>query len=400
MERPLKPISRWLGAFAALSIAVAACGPAATSPAPGTPGTGTPAPGDTPDGQIGGTVSVIGVWAGDEEQSFLAMVEPFEQETGIDVQYTGTRDLEAVLTTGIASGTVQDLAGLPGPGQMQQWARDGHLIDLNTVLDAEQYRATTSEAFVELGTVDDELVGTFIKSTAKGFMWFNTEQFSADSAPATWDELVAMASDPAEQKFCVAFESQADSGWPGTDWIEDFVLRQSGPDVYDRWITNEVKWTDPEIQQAFETFRDDVLPNSFGGSQFINNTAFQQGGNPLFTDPPGCLLHHQASFITAMFEEEAGVEAAQYDFFPFPDVNPEYAGSIIGAGDLFGMFKDTPQSRALMQYLVTAEAQQIWVDRGGALSANLDVTQYPDETSSRLAELLRDAQTFRFDAAT
>jgi alpha-glucoside transport system substrate-binding protein len=51
-----------------------------------------------------------------------------------------------------------------------------------------------------------------------------------------------------------------------------------------------------------------------------------------------------------------------------------------------------------MQWLVTAEAQQIWVDRGGALSANVNVTEYPDETASRLADLAKSAQTFRFDA--
>jgi alpha-glucoside transport system substrate-binding protein len=53
------------------------------------------------------------------------MVEPFEQQTGVDVQYTGTRDLNTVLTTGVASGVLPDLAGLPGPGQMQQFAEAG-----------------------------------------------------------------------------------------------------------------------------------------------------------------------------------------------------------------------------------------------------------------------------------
>ena len=43
---------------------------------------------------------------------------------------------------------------------------------------------------------------------------------------------------------------------------------------------------------------------------------------------------------------------------------------VTSAGDLFGMFNDTPAAQSLISYLVTAEAQQIWVERGGALSAN------------------------------
>ncbi|NIQ59370.1 MAG: extracellular solute-binding protein, partial [Gemmatimonadetes bacterium] len=69
-----------------------------------------------------GTVTVIGTWGGDEEESFRAMVAPFEEETGITVEYTGTRDINAVLTTGVASGVLPDVAGLPGPGQMREFA--------------------------------------------------------------------------------------------------------------------------------------------------------------------------------------------------------------------------------------------------------------------------------------
>src|SRR5690606_36446177 len=70
-----------------------------------------------------------------------------------------------------------------------------------------------------------------------------------------------------------------------------------------------------------------------------------------------------------------------------------------GAGDLFGMFNDTPEARALMEYLVTAEAQSIWVGIGGALSGNSKVDNYPDEIAARSAELLAQAEVFRFDAS-
>ena len=66
-----------------------------------------------------------------------------------------------------------------------------------------------------------------------------------------------------------------------------------------------------------------------------------------------------------------------------PDINPDYTGAITTAGDLFGMFNDTPQAQSLIQYLLTAEAQQIWVERGGFISVNKNVPidAYPDDTS-------------------
>jgi alpha-glucoside transport system substrate-binding protein len=80
-----------------------------------------------------------------------------------------------------------------------------------------------------------------------------------------------------------------------------------------------------------------------------------------------------------------------------PDINPQFAGAFTGAGDLFGLFSDKAAAKDLLKYLVTAEAQQIWVSRGGALSGNTKVTDYPDAVSKRSAEILGTAKIFRFD---
>src|SRR5690606_15012916 len=136
--------------------------PTGGEPTGSEPTGGESGPRATP-GQIGGSVTVIGTWGGDEEQAFLQIVAPFEEQTGgeeeqapvqmvapveertgVEVQYTGTGDLNAVLTTGVASGILPDLAGLPGPGQMGEFARAGKRIDLGTVLDTATYTEQTA----------------------------------------------------------------------------------------------------------------------------------------------------------------------------------------------------------------------------------------------------------------
>jgi alpha-glucoside transport system substrate-binding protein len=392
--------------LASAAIMVGACGGGA-SPSASTGGGGA-SPGASESagasgGQVGGTVTVIGTWGGSEQDSFLAMVKPFEDSTGIKVQYTGTRDLNAVLTTGVQSGILPDLAGLPGPGQMSEWAKAGALKPLDDVLDVATYKSETAPALVDLGTVDGKISGVFIKAAVKGLIWFNPKVYTAGPA-TTWDDLeskgaaAASAAGGNTKPWCLALESGAASGWPGTDWIEDFVLRQAGPDVYDKWVAGTQTWTSPEIKTAFETFGK-VVSESYGGPKAINSTNFGDGGNQLFKTPPGCIFHHQASFITDFFKKQGGAKDGDFDFFPFPDINSQYAGAVEGAGDLFGMFNDTPQARALIKYLVTADAQKIWVGRGGALSANKNANNYPDDVSKRSAAILTSAKIFRFDAS-
>jgi alpha-glucoside transport system substrate-binding protein len=341
------------------------------------------------------TVTVIGSWGDAEEANFKAMVAPWEARTGNKVAYTGSRGLGAYLTTAVASGTLPDLAGLPGPGEMAQFAAQGALKPIDTVLDMNSYTADTVPALVDLGKVNGKVTAVFIKLSVKGFIWYNKANYDG-TVPATWDEVMAISPDPAESLFCVGFESAADSGWPGTDWVEDFVIRQSGPAVYDEWVAGTRKWTDPAIKQAFEAFGE-VLENSYGGKEFINSTNFGAGANPMFDDPPGCKFHHQASFISGFFQESAGAAPEDYDFFVMPEINSEFAGALTGGGDLFGLFSDKAAAKDLLKYLVTAEAQQIWADKGGFVSANTKVTTYPDAVEQKSAEAIKDATVFRFD---
>jgi alpha-glucoside transport system substrate-binding protein len=348
------------------------------------------------------TVNVIGTWGGDEEKNFKAMVAPWEKETGNTVKYTGTRDINQILTTGVASGVLPDLAGLPGPGQMKQFAQAGALKPLDDVLDMAKYKEETAKALVDLGTVDGKTVGVFIKAAVKGLIWYSPKLHDyAASPPKTWDDLTSQAAankGNAESTWCVGLESGAASGWPGTDWIEDIVLRTAGPEKYDQWWAGKLKWSSPEIKAAFQQFGK-VVADAYGGTNTVLTTNFEKGGDPLFKSPPGCEFHHQASFITGLGAFKAAKAGTDYNFFPFPDIDPKYTGAIEGAGDLFGMFHDTPEAKSLIKYLVTAPAQDIWVKAGGALSANKNATDYPDDIAKRSAALLTDAKIFAFDAS-
>jgi len=361
------------------------------------PETKTPTPGD----KLNGSVSVVGTWGGEEQNSFLAMVAPWEKRTGTKVKYTGSRDLNQQLTTGVAADNLPDVAGMPGPGSLQDFYDRDALKPLDFV-DFEKYKASTPDGFADLGKVEDgKLLGIFIKAAVKGLVFYNTKgAYKPVPPPKTLEDLnTATRTGPAKQ-WCIGLENGAASGWAATDWVEDILLRQSGKDVYDRWVEGKQKWSSQEIKKAFQTFGD-ALNNAHGGPKYVNNTAFGKAAKPMFAKPQGCLLHHQASFITDFFKNEAGAKDGDYDFFPFPDIAPENAGSVTGGGDLMAMFNDTPQARSLINYLLTPEAQAIWAQRGGFVSGNknVPVDAYPDDISKKSAEILQNAKTFRFDGS-
>ncbi|HEV8633800.1 MAG TPA: ABC transporter substrate-binding protein, partial [Chloroflexota bacterium] len=371
---------------------------------------GTPVAKPAAIAKVTGNVNVLATWGGDEQANFLAMVKPFEDQTGAKVQYEGTRDLNAVLTTRVSGGNPPDVAGLPGPGQMAQFGRQGKLIDLTSVLDANQMRQWYADDWTKLAQVDGKQVGIFIKAALKGLIWYNTKAFqqAGHQAPKTWDDLMALSQKIAgtgTTPWSIGLESGAASGWPGTDWIEDIVLRQAGTEAYDGWAQGKVKWSSDGIKKAWTSWGQIVNDPkmTFGGKAAVLSTNFGDAANPLFQNPPKAFLHHQANFMTTFITKNfSSLKPGQdFDVFPFPDIDPKNAGAVESAGDLFGMFKDTPQARELMKWLVTPDAQAIWVQKGGALSPNKAVPEsaYPDSIAKRAGEALTTAKIVRFDAS-
>jgi alpha-glucoside transport system substrate-binding protein len=356
----------------------------------------------SPASPISGTVQVLGSWSGAELKAFEAVVAPFEASTGVRVEYEVTRDLRGVLADRIAAGTPPDIAGLEGPAHMHELAASDRLRDLNDVLDMGSYRGAVAPTFIELGTVDRRFVGAFVRSSLKGLIWYSPQVYRLGT-PQTWDELQRLAlqaGSRATAEWCVGLASAESSGWPGTDLVEQFLLRTGGPRVYDAWVAGSLPWTSPEVRRAFELYGQVVADGPvLGGPTGVIGSDFRVAGMGLFSDPPGCLFHPQGSFMPSFFEASGLQPGEDFDFFPFPPIESGSSRTVIGAGDLLGLLTDDRAAEALMRYLVSEEAQSLWVGLGGSLSVLSSVTDYPDDISRRAGELLTSADAFRFDAS-
>jgi alpha-glucoside transport system substrate-binding protein len=347
-------------------------------------------------GEIGGQVNVWTAWGGQELKAYQEVLKPFTDSTKIQVNLLTIRDQDTQLNNNVLAGTsLPDVANPPNPQRYQEWADKKIMKPLEDFIDMTTYTANTLPGLLlqdkNYGFISGKHYFAIVKSQVKGLVWYNPKVFTG-TAPATWDEMIGVKPPSGDTKlFCAAFESGEASGWPASDDIANIVMRQAGDKVYIDWYEGRQKWTSPEIKKAYQTFGQMVANDKvFGGKDYVLSTNFGKAGDPLFTTPPGCLFMEQATFMTNFFEQNTpGVKAGtDYNFFPHPKFNDEFAGNVEGFFDSFVMYNDTPQARALMQYMVSDQAQQIWVDQGGTLAASKKITKYPNqifENASKIA---------------
>jgi alpha-glucoside transport system substrate-binding protein len=355
------------------------------------------------------SVEVLNVWGGSELDSFKAVVAPFTAQTGITVNPNSTRDLDATLTTRIRGNNPPDVAILPNPGKMQQLAQQKHLIALDTFLDMGKIRSDYAKAWIDLGSYNGKFYALFYKAANKGTVWYNPAQFHAAgyTVPTTWQDLITLSTKIASANkypWSMGVESGAASGWPATDWVAEIYLNNSGPDMYDKWVTHKIPWTDASIKSAIKMYGEIVGGHHYinGAPQSVLATGFQDASYLPFTSPPKAYMYYLGDFTQGFITKQfPNLKAStDFSFFPFPTINQQYQGAVTGGADVVTMLRDNNSVRKLVEYLATPAAQVIWVQRGGFTSPNksVDVTAYPDVVAQASAKMLTAATTFRFGA--
>ena len=210
--------------------------------------------------------------------------------------------------------------------------------------------------------------------------------------------------------WCMGWESGAATGWVGTDWIEELMLRVNRPQVYDQWVSHvDPVFNDPQVKAAFDAYAELLggvpdAPNAFGGSDGIINTSFQTTGNDSLTDPPKCMMQRQGNFVTGFYPEDAQADLdGTFDVLPFPPYAGGYDGlPVLGGGDIAALFNGEDQdSIDFMKYLTSDQFGAEWAQAGGWLSPHktFDASNYPDGTTAAIAEIASKADVFRYDGS-
>ena len=358
---------------------------------------------------IGGTILDL------EADRLVESWSDFQTCTGITIEYQGSSEFEAQIAVLAEGGNAPDIGIVPQPGLLARLAEGGWLIPASEAVEA-NVDEFWSEDWKTYGTYDGTFYAAPLMASIKGYIWYSPAEFEENGweIPQTLDELTALSEEIAaagdHKPWCVGLESGEATGWPGTDWIEDYMLRLHGPDVYDQWVTHGIPFNDPQVAEAFDAVgeylkNDDMVNGGFGDVSTQISTAFQDAGLPILDGE--CSLHHQASFYETFWNPEGGDEvtvASDGDVFGFllPPVNADDPLSVTGGGEFPVAFRDAEEVEAVRAYLSSDTWANNRVSLGGVISANTGVD--PENASSELLvqsiEILQDPETtFRFDGS-
>lgn len=407
-----------IAGLAAVTLTAAACGGGSSSSSDNAGGSN-----DTTDYTkwcdlkselTGKTVSIYTSIVTPEDASHKASYKPFEECTGVKINYEGDKDFEKNLPQRAQSGNLPDVAFIPQPGLLQTMVDTGKAIPASASVgkEVDEY---FGKDWRKYGSVDGELYAAPLGANVKSFVWYSPKQFKDKgyTVPTTWDDLMKLtekiaADNPSVKPWCAGFGSGTATGWPGTDWLEELMLRVNGADVYDQWVEHKIPFNDPKVLDALGKVSA-ILKNpkyvngGFGDVASIATTTFQDGGQPILTGK--CFMHQQASFYAANWPEGTKV-AEDGDVWAFyePSMDPN-SKPVEGGGEFVATFRDAPEVKAFAAYLASpdwANAKAKATPNGGWVSANkkLDPANLVSPIDQLSAKTLQDPATvFRFDGS-
>ncbi|GAA5202400.1 ABC transporter substrate-binding protein [Microbacterium jejuense] len=373
--------------------------------------------GDSGDSGESKTVQISGGITGSEADNLQKSFDQFTKDTGVKVVYTGDKGFEGNIVTKVAGGSAPDIAIVPQPGLLASLVGTGEVKEGTKEVEAnvDKYWAP---AWKEYGSVDGTFYSAPMLANVKGYIYYSPKSFQewGVEVPKTWDELLTLTQTIQEKTgappWCAGFSSGDASGWPGTDWIEDLVLRQAGVDTYNSWAAGDVPFTDPAIASAFDS-AGEILLNpqyvnaGFGDVKSINSTAF--GDVAAKIADGSCALTHQATFLTANLLTVKTADGATPTIAPDGDVyafvmpgEKEGDVSVSGGGEFVTAFSDDANTQKVLEFMSTPEFADTRVKLGGAISANTgaDPSLASSEFLTEAMTLIQDPDTtFGFDAS-
>ncbi|WP_328913391.1 MULTISPECIES: ABC transporter substrate-binding protein [unclassified Streptomyces] len=340
-----------------------------------------------------GSVTLLANWTGrDEDQFRRKVLDPFEKKYRIHVVYQGSSAESQVLAADVESGTPPDLVVLPGPGELADYARQGRLVPLDGLVRAADFGAT----WAPKAKGADDRVHTYwvpVKADLKSMVWYPSGLAA--------DRLTALAGQPAS--WCLGMGSDATSGWPGTDWLEDILLQQAGPEVYQRWATGRLTWKDPRVLRAWRTWGTLVGAGREPYARRALITDYDAASAGVAAHPPTCRLEHQATFVRGSKAWQTVGAAYTHSAALIPGAAVDSAAWEV-SGDLAAVLRDTPQAGKLIGYLASESAQRAWSTTQAGFSADTRVplSAYArlGPTAESIARTLSDPHAVRcYDAS-
>ncbi len=344
----------------------------------------------------GDEVTLLYQWSGAEEEKFNSILQPLVDACGISVVPESSRD-QAVLDTRVQAGDPWDIVIWPSTGPMVTY-----VDSLQPLADAGAHAENYEDYWINLGTAGGAWLAVPVKADIKSIVWYSPLVFEANgyTVPTTLAELDALVEQMVADgnvPWSMGMESGDATGWTGSDFIQDLMLAQQGPEFVLGLLDGSVSYDDPGVAAAYELYARWASDPAYtvGGAEGTLGVGFLDAIIKPFADPPEAMMVKQSGFaggvITEQFPElEYGVD---FDFFAFPG-----AQGMQGGADWLMVFNPSPAAQAVVAYLTSREGAVNWAEAGFDLSPNNHATRsYTNAQLQKKALALATAAGFTPD---
>ncbi len=342
----------------------------------------------------------------DVEQDYIDAYQPLIDCTGVEITWSGTDQFETEVNVRLEGGNAPDVMDFPQPGLLAANAKAGFLVPLPDDIVA-HVKNDYIAGWDTFSTVDGQVYGVPGRSNVKSMVWYSPQMFadggyeipqSLDDLKALSDQIVTDGGIP----WCIGAESGVATGWVLTDWMEDFMLRLQGEDVYDQWVNHEIPFNDPKVKEVADAVGAYVKnPDYLGGENMVKaiaTTKFQDGGLPILSGD--CYMHRQANFFNGSWPEGTNVaEDGDVWFFYLPsNPGPKY---MLTAGDIYSAGNDKPETMDVIRYTGSPEYSVAVSNSRLEPSPNklVDTSAITDPYLKAVVDLQNSADVARFDAS-
>ena len=370
-----------------------------------------------PSGQIGtadGVVKIEGPLVGTDGARLEKSWAAWEHANHIKIQYTGSANFQENIGGEAQQGNTPDLAIFEQPGLINDLAKLGYLQKLPSTVKSEVDSTFPSQwnAYTTIGSAD---YAAPLLAELNGWVFYSPAAFQKlhITIPTTWDELLTLTGrlriNLGQPPWCEGFAADSSTGAAGESWINDIVLREEGPAVYDKWVSHEIKFSDPAIQNALSQ-AGDILQNApyvnagFGGVASINTTSTVQVAKAL--ESGKCVMTLESSnFLDDLQVTSNGVVTIgpQQKIWAFM-LPASKAGPtpFTVSGEFVAAFSNDTDTVKVQTYLASTSWAKSRMKLGGAISPAKAIipSDTPDLLLNTSVSLIQSRQaTIRFSAS-
>jgi alpha-glucoside transport system substrate-binding protein len=364
-------------------------------------------------GGSGSDSKTVTIWSSVDapvKEGLQKALEAKVKADGITIKWQSVKDINTLIMTKIAANDTPDIAFIPQPGVVKDIVSRGKAYPLDGVVDKANLDSLIP-GVTDAGSVDGKLYGLLVSANVKGLVFYPKKAWdkAGYKAPASIDELNSLTEQiksDGTTPWCVGIESGSATGWPATDWIETLVMKYGGVQGYNDWVSHKTPFDSDLVKQAAEEFQKLVLTdgNTYGGNKAIASTAFGTAGNPMFDNPPGCMLFNQGSFITGQgfFPDNIIKDIdANVGVFGFPPAQAGGDNPVEGGGDMAVMMNETDNVKKVMNYLSATDIGNEAAPNSSFISphTDFDVSLYPNEITRNAADVAYKSTGFLFDGS-